>query len=72
MQDWNGASPVYWGLSEAGSWSCIDDPLSGGWHWGRSHNQKDAGKEGEALTRIIRITHFFGSLSDEFFPLNIT
>lgn len=57
---------MYWGLSEAGSWLCRDDPPSGGLHWGRSHNQKDAGKEEEELDLFYSLAAtpiFFGKLS---------
>lgn len=43
LQHWIGASPVYQAQNEAGSWWHSDVPPPGGWHWGRYHNQRDAG-----------------------------
>lgn len=38
-----GASPVYQGQNEAGSWWQSGAPPPGGWHWGKYHNRREAG-----------------------------
>lgn len=43
LQHWIGASPVYQGQNGAGSWWHSGALPPGGWHWGRYHNQRDAG-----------------------------
>lgn len=60
------ASPVYLEQNGAGSWWHSDVLMPGGWHWGRYHNQRDAGgrerhrnEEKEIIQKRFSPAYFF-------------